>query len=230
MVDTKLRLLQLAAEGNKEFAQKLNPGVEGVLGIRVPQLRSLAKEIVRGDWRGYLAVADTYYMEERMLTGLVIAYVRDITIEKRFALIRQWVPQINSWAVCDTVCATFKPKESERGAWWNFIEEFLRGNDEYAIRFGVVMSLTLFIDAEHLAALFAHYSAIRHEGYYVRMAVAWAISVCYVKFPDETLEFLAQGSLDTFTHNKAIQKIGESYRVSKENKQRAIAIAGRNRP
>ena len=60
MVDTKLRLLQLAAEGNKEFAQKLNPGVEGVLGIRVPQLRSLAKEIVRGDWRGYLAVADTY--------------------------------------------------------------------------------------------------------------------------------------------------------------------------
>lgn len=167
-----------------------------------------------------------------MLTGLVIAYARDITIEKRFALIRQWVPQINSWAVCDTVCATFKPKESERGAWWNFIEEFLRGNDEYAIRFGVVMSLTLFIDAEHLAALFAHYSAIRHEGYYVRMAVAWAISVCYVKFPDETLEFLAQGSLDTFTHNKAIQKIGESYRVSKENKQRAIAIAiaGRNRP
>lgn len=230
MVDTKLRLLQLAAEGNKEFAQKLNPGVEGVLGIRVPQLRSLAKEIVRGDWRGYLAVADTYYMEERMLTGLVIAYARDITIEKRFALIRQWVPQINSWAVCDTVCATFKPKESERGAWWNFIEEFLRGNDEYAIRFGVVMSLTLFIDAEHLVALFAHYSAIRHEGYYVRMAVAWAISVCYVKFPDETLEFLAQGSLDTFTHNKAIQKIGESYRVSKENKQRAIAIAGRNRP
>lgn len=230
MVDTKLRLLQLAAEGNKEFAQKLNPGVEGVLGIRVPQLRSLAKEIVRGDWRGYLAMADTYYMEERMLTGLVIAYARDITIEKRFALIRQWVPQINSWAVCDTVCATFKPKESERGAWWNFIEEFLRGNDEYAIRFGVVMSLTLFIDAEHLVALFAHYSAIRHEGYYVRMAVAWAISVCYVKFPDETLEFLAQGSLDTFTHNKAIQKIGESYRVSKENKQRAIAIAGRNRP
>ena len=230
MVDTKLQLLQLAAEGNKEFAQKLNPGVEGVLGIRVPQLRSLAKEIVRGDWRGYLAVADTYYMEERMLTGLVIAYARDITIEKRFALIRQWVPQINSWAVCDTVCATFKPKVSERGAWWSFIEEFLRGNDEYAIRFGVVMSLTLFIDAEHLAALFAHYSAIRHEGYYVRMAVAWAISVCYVKFPDETLEFLAQGSLDTFTHNKAIQKIGESYRVSKENKQRAIAIAGRNRP
>ena len=230
MVDTKLRLLQLAAEGNKEFAQKLNPGVEGVLGIRVPQLRSLAKEIVRGDWRGYLAVADTYYMEERMLTGLVIAYARDITTEKRFALIRQWVPQINSWAVCDTVCATFKPKESERGAWWSFIEEFLRGNDEYAIRFGVVMSLTLFIDAEHLAALFAHYSAIRQEGYYVRMAVAWAISVCYVKFPDETLEFLAQGSLDTFTHNKAIQKIGESYRVSKENKQRAIAIAGRNRP
>lgn len=226
----KSQLLQLAAEGNKEFAQKLNPGVEGVLGIRVPQLRSLAKEITRGDWRDYLAVADTHYMEERMLTGLVIACARDVTMEERFSLIRQWVPQINSWAVCDTVCATFKPKEGERGAWWSFIEEYLRGNEEYAIRFGVVMSLTLFVDAKHLTALFAHYSAIRHEAYYVRMAVAWAISVCYVKFPNETYDYLTQGTLDTFTHNKAIQKIGESYRVSKENKQRAIAIAGRNRP
>ncbi len=74
MKDVKSRLLQLAAEGNKEFAQKLNPGVESVLGIRVPQLRSLAKEIARSDWRDYLVVADTHYMEERMLTGLVIAY------------------------------------------------------------------------------------------------------------------------------------------------------------
>lgn len=225
MTDVKSRLLQLAAEGNKEFAQKLNPGVEGVLGIRVPQLRSLAKEIARGDWRGYLAVADTHYMEERMLTGLVIAYARDVTVEERFALIRQWVPQINSWAVCDTVCATFKPKESERGAWWSFIEEYLRGNEEYAIRFGVVMSLTLFVDAGHLTALFAHYSAIRHEGYYVRMAVAWAISVCYVKFPNETYDYLAQGTLDTFTHNKAIQKISESYRVSKEEKLRVRGLS-----
>lgn len=225
MTDVKSRLLQLAEEGNKEFAQKLNPGVEGVLGIRVPQLRSLAKEIARGDWRGYLAVADTHYMEERMLTGLVIAYARDVTMEERFALIRQWVPQINSWAVCDTVCATFKPKESERGAWWSFIEEYLRGNDEYAIRFGVVMSMTLFVDAGHLTALFAHYSAIRHEGYYVRMAVAWAISVCYVKFPNETYDYLAQSTLDTFTHNKAIQKIGESYRVSKEEKLRVRGLS-----
>lgn len=195
------------------------------MGIRVPQLRSLAKEIARGDWRGYLAVADTRYMEERMLTGLVIAYARDVTMEERFALIRQWVPQINSWAVCDTVCATFKPKESERGAWWSFIEEYLRGNEEYAIRFGVVMSMMLFVDAGHLTALFAHYSAIRHEGYYVRMAVAWAISVCYVKFPNETYDYLAQGTLDTFTHNKAIQKIGESYRVSKEEKLRVRGLS-----
>lgn len=225
MTDVKSRLLQLAEEGNKEFAQKLNPGVEGVLGIRVPQLRSLAKEIARGDWRGYLAVAGTHYMEERMLTGLVIAYARDVTMEERFSLIRQWVPQINSWAVCDTVCATFKPKESERGAWWSFIEEYLRGNEEYAIRFGVVMSLMLFVDAGHLTALFAHYSAIRHEGYYVRMAVAWAISVCYVKFPNETYDYLAQSTLDTFTHNKAIQKIGESYRVSKEEKLRVRGLS-----
>ena len=223
-MNIKEQLLQLAADGNKEFAQSLQPGVPNVLGIRVPQLRGLAREIARGDWKIYIKGADTYYMEERLLTGLVIAYIKGITLEERFSLIRHWVTQINSWAVCDSVCSTLKPDKEGREAWWQFIESYMQSSDEYGIRFGVVMALCHFVDAAHLARLFRLFGAIRHEGYYVKMAVAWAVSVCYVKFPSETYDFLAQGHLDTFTHNKAIQKTCESYRVSGEEKGRVRAL------
>ena len=72
----KAELLRLAEQGNKPFTQSLNPGVPNVLGIRIPHLRELAKKIAKGDWQAYLATADTYYMEERMLQGMVLGYIR----------------------------------------------------------------------------------------------------------------------------------------------------------
>lgn len=223
-MDIQRQLLQLAADGNREFAQSLQPGVPNVLGIRVPQLRNLAREIARGDWKDYIEQADTYYMEERLLTGLVIGYIKGITIEERFSLIRRWVPQINSWAVCDSVCTTLKPGKGEHEAWWQFIVPYMQSNEEYSIRFGVVMALSHFVDAVHLDHLFRFFCAIHHDGYYVKMAIAWAVSVCYVKFPNETYAFLAQDNIDAFTHNKAIQKICESYRVNNEEKDKVRVL------
>ena len=89
----------------------------------------------------------------------------------------------------------------------------MRAEGEYEIRFGVVMAMQYFIDEEHIEELFSLYNAIRHEGYYVRMGVAWALSVCFVRFPERTLAYLKQNTLDNFTYNKALQKIIESYRV-----------------
>ena len=65
---------------------------------------------------------------------------------------------------------------------------------------------------------------IRHEGYYVRMAVAWALSFCFVKFPEQTMAFLHHCHLDDFTFRKTIQKIGESYRVSEDMKKAVKAL------
>ena len=95
----------------------------------------------------------------------------------------------------------------------------MHAEGEYEIRFGVVMAMQHFIDEEHLDELFSLYDGIRHEGYYVRMAVAWALSVCFVKFPERTLAYLKQNSLDKFTYNKALQKITESYRVDAATKK-----------
>ena len=94
----------------------------------------------------------------------------------------------------------------------------MQAEGEYEIRFGVVMAMQLFIDEEHIGELLSLYNMIHHEGYYVRMGVAWAISVCFVKFPQQTMAYLQQNSLDNFTYNKALQKIVESYRVDAATK------------
>ena len=82
------------------------------------------------------------------------------------------------------------------------------------------MAMQLFIDEEHIHELLRLYDDIRHEGYYVRMGVAWALSVCFVRFPEFTMRYLREGNtLDDFTYNKTLQKITESYRVDSDTKQ-----------
>lgn len=212
----KEHLLQLAEQGNKKFAESLNPGVEHVLGIRVPDLRKLAARIARNDWEAYLDTADTYYMEERMLQGMVLGCIRpDADIEVYLHRVTQFVWNINSWSVCDTFKFGGGKRfvEANKERLWEYLKTWMQAEGEYEIRFGVVMAMQLFIDEEHLEELFALFDNIRHEGYYVRMGVAWALSVCFVKFPERTMKYLQANNLDTFTYNKALQKIIESYRV-----------------
>lgn len=212
----KEHLLQLAEQGNKKFAESLNPGVEHVLGIRVPDLRKLAARIARNDWEAYLDTADTYYMEERMLQGMVLGCIRpDADIEVYLHRVTQFVWDINSWSVCDTFKFGGGKRfvEANKERLWEYLKTWMQAEGEYEIRFGVVMAMQLFIDEEHLEELFALFDNIRHEGYYVRMGVAWALSVCFVKFPERTMKYLKANNLDTFTYNKALQKIIKSYRV-----------------
>ena len=218
----KEHLLQLAERGNKKFTESLNPGVEHILGIRVPDLRKLAARIVKDDWEAYLDTADIYYMEERMLQGMVLGCIRpDADVEVYLHRVTQFVWNINSWSVCDTFKFGGGKKfvEANKDRLWEYLKTWMHAEGEYEIRFGVVMSMQHFIDEEHLGELFSLYDGIRHEGYYVRMAVAWALSVCFVKFPERTLAYLKQNSLDKFTYNKALQKITESYRVDAATKK-----------
>lgn len=217
----KENLLQLAGNGNKKFTESLHPGIENVLGIRIPALRQLGAQIAKDDWQNYLQTADTYYMEERILQGMVIGNLKMKDVEAYLSLVAEFVPIINSWSVCDTFDfygkQRFVDKNKERV--WEFLESWLKSDQEYEIRFGVVMAMAHYIDEEYIDKVLQWTDRIHHEGYYVKMAVAWALSVCYVKFPQKTMDYLKKNNLDDFTYNKALQKIVESYRVSPEDKE-----------
>lgn len=206
-------------ETYKQFHSSLVPGLTEMMGVRIPVLRELAKKAAKEDYYGFSEDFQSSVYEEVMIRGMMIGYAK-FSIEEQQRELRKFVPLINNWAVCDSCCTTYKFMKKNQEEWFSFLEPYLNSSQEYEIRFAVVCLLDFFIQEAFIDRIFSCFSNIHHEGYYVKMAVAWAVSVCYVKFPEKTEEFLLKNTLDAFTHNKAIQKIWESYRVSREDKER----------
>lgn len=211
------RLFNLAEEDYRKFSSSLIPGEDNLLGVRLPHLRALAKEIAGGDWREYLNNAQNEYYEEIMLQGLVIGYAK-ASPEEILSYTERFIPKIGNWSVCDSFCTGFKLAKKHPEMVWDFIRPYLKSDREFEIRFAVIMMLAHFIDDHHISRVIEGLDGIRHEGYYVKMGVAWAVSVCYVKYPEKTMAYLKNSRLDDFTYNKSLQKILESYRVDQESK------------
>lgn len=211
------QLFELADYKYKEFSSSLLPEVDNIIGVRLPLLRKLAKMIAKGDWREYVKTADSVYFEEIMFQGMVIGYAKS-DVEEILQYVTDFIPKINNWSVCDSFCTTLKITNNNMERVWNFLQPFLYSEEEYAVRFAVVMLLDYFVNLEYIDRVFELLNSIKHNGYYVKMAAAWAVSICYIKFPRITMNYLKNNSLDDFTYNKALQKITESLTVSKEKK------------
>lgn len=215
-------LLALLPRANRSFSVSLHPGVDNVLGLRVPDVRDLARRIVKSrTWEAYLSSAGTHYMEERMLHGLVLSLIPTPDVEEYLHRVSRFATIINSWSVCDVFDFSGRRHFVARNAdrIWSFLCRMMESEREYEVRFGVVMSMQYFIDENHILSLLDRYASIRHEGYYAQMGVAWAVAECFIKQPDVTLPVFGDGRLPNSTHNKAIQKICESLRVNKATKQ-----------
>ncbi|MBW7571777.1 DNA alkylation repair protein [Caproiciproducens faecalis] len=210
-------LQSLADEPYRKMQYKIVPGVEHILGVRVPKLRALAKQIVKGGWRACLADLRDASMEEIMLRGFIIGYAK-MEQDELFALIADFVPRINCWAVCDGFCSTLKAAAQDRERLFAFLQPYLQSSREYELRFAVIMLMDYFITDDSIDAVLKIYYRVRHDGYYVKMGVAWALSVCFVKYPEQTMDCLKTGGLDDWTYNKTLQKIVESFRVDDETK------------
>ena len=217
----KQELKQLADEKYKEFHKGLCPGTENILGVRVPVLREYAKKLSKKyEIHELLNHIDNEYYEEIMLQGMLIGLEKDKDkdIQNIIKDIEEFVPKIDNWAVCDTFCVGLKITKKHGKEMWDFLQKYVTSDKEFEIRFGVVMILDYYITEEYLGKNFAIFNHIKSNQYYVQMAVAWAISICLIKFYDKTIEYLEQAKIDKFTYNKAIQKAIESYRISDEQK------------
>jgi len=282
-----------------DFHSSLVPNFsrERIIGVRMPQLRAIAKALAAGKltdsshsvktsplrWQDYFAeIEDTYvrwqeqcrydapetcsdasedcctmqkvcsttqnscrpasedcsdaplYYEEILTAGLALSYAK-LSLEERFDWIRRFVPMIDNWAVCDTFCSTWKPKEADLAPLWDFLTTdylaILRGSieeggrpvgaAEYDLRYGVVMLLNHFVQrGDYVDRVLSICNEINHPAYYVKMAVAWALSYGFIFFPEKTIALFQSpdNHLDDFTYNKSIQKACESFRVPKETK------------
>ena len=202
----------------KAFNESLIPGTSTAYGVRVPAIRNIARAVIKSSPEDFLKVSRPDSYEEIMLRGMVIAGMK-LPVSDKLPLIEGFLPLIDNWAVCDTFCGDIKLRSpEEKRLIWEFMEPLFCDPREFYARFVLVMFLGHFVEPDYILRGLGAIEALTQEQYYVRMAAAWAVSVCYVTFPGETLPLLQRRTLPKFTQNKSIQKIRESYRVPKEDK------------
>ncbi len=210
------KLRELSDAKYKEFHSSLCPETSNIIGVRVPILRKYAKELYKEYKIDILKeIGDTYY-EERLLKGMIICELKSVQTVKK--CLKTFVPKINNWAVCDITCGGLKIIKKNKNEFWELIQKYLKSNSEFEIRFALVLLLDYYLDEEHIDEVLEISKNVKHDGYYVKMANAWLLSMCLVKFYDKTIDYLKNNEFDEFTYNKALQKAIESFRITEEQK------------
>jgi 3-methyladenine DNA glycosylase AlkD len=154
-----LHLKSLADEKYRVFSQKLILNTDNIIGVRIPLVKSLAKQIVKGNWEQYLLVCRSDTHEEIMLEGLVIGLCQ-ASVDKVLHFTEKFIPKINNWAVCDSFCSSFKIAVSHKKQAFEFIVPYTYSKNEFEVRLGVVLLLEIFIDQEYIFLNFLKYLII----------------------------------------------------------------------
>lgn len=209
---------QLKALQNKkfrDFSMKLLPDNEYILlGVRLPELRKIAKTLLNSDYTSYLREVKDEYFEEVMIEGFIIASLTEPFVTKK-KLIKNFLPKISNWSICDSFVITIKDYSED---YYKFCKECLKSNNPYTKRFAIVSFLFYFLKNEHIDELLYLITNLNHPHYYVKMAIAWCLAESMVYYPEKTIEAM-QKMKDDWTYNKAIQKSKESLRISKKQKE-----------
>lgn len=218
------QLEQLAEPKYRDFSARLLPPGEHVLGVRLPALRRLARGLAaRDDWRNVLCGIGTGTFEEEMIRGMVIGCA-DCSLQERLQLIRDFVPRIRNWSVCDSFCAGLKFTKKNREAVWAFLQPYFHSGEEFSTRFACVMLLTYYLEEEDPERDLAVLKDLRNQPYFAMMAAAWALSLLYIRYPEKTAGLLRPGRLDEKIRLKAIQKVLESTQLSPAEKKIVRAL------
>ena len=219
MHDNVVMKLTKLAEGNETYAdfnKRIVNTKMPIIGVRVPELRRLARQLVpdisAADISELLMVQDESF-DYLLLCGLLITHAR-LDDQTAIDLTKQYLPRIDSWAHIDVFIE--KKRRFAGESWWNFALECLQSEAEFTVRYGVVSLMTNFLDEAHICQVFAVLRDITHDGYYVKMALAWLYATAAVQFFELTLAELENGHADVWTRNKAYQKMRESRRFTPE--------------
>lgn len=203
-----------------EFNNKLCPDTKRkMLGVKIPEIRKIAKEIAKKDIRIFFNENRNEYVEDIILEGLVIAYSK-MEIKEKLSLIKEFIPKIDSWIINDTFCPTLKIKNKELEEVWSFLQTYAKSEKEFEARFAIVMMLDYYINDEYVDKVIECLDKIKSEGYYAKMATAWTLAEIGVKYNEKAMKYLqSRNNLDKFTYNKTLQKMIESFRITEEQKK-----------
>ena len=211
------RLLAFATARQAKFSSSLTPNCKPMLGVRLPELRKIAKEIAKEDYQGFLEECPDTYFEYETLQAYVLGYAKD-DIEVLLSYADRLVPKIQDWSVNDSFCQSFSIARKHRERVFEWLMGYAKQEEEFPQRVVAVLLMSHFLVPEYIDRVLAVMDTLQYDGYYTKMGVAWCVATAYAKFPQKTAKYLEENQLRDWTYNKAIQKMCESYRVDDADK------------
>ncbi len=211
------KLIQLKDEKYQIFQSKLVPNIasEKIIGVRTPQLRSLAKEVFKSDYKdAFLSSVPHTYYEENLIHFFVIAMIKDF--DECVEAVESFLPYVDCWPVSDQ--SSPKIFKKNHAKLLPYITKWIESDHVYTSRFGMRMLMNEFLDEDFKKEYLELVASKKGDNYYLKMMVAWYFATALAKQYVASIEYLEDRRLDDWVHKKTIQKACESYRVSDEHK------------
>lgn len=199
------------------FDEKLSPNQTGFNGLTIPKLREISKLIYKDNPYEFLDQNDFSNYELEQLQAMVIGLIKDMDVALKY--MNSFIPYVKRWSVNDTLCMDFKIAKTDLNKLFLFLKPYFNSTKEFEQRIVAVMFLCHFLTDDYIDIIIPILDQLKIQEYYAKMAVAWAFATILAKYPDKGLAYIKNNHLDKWTHNKAIQKAIESYRVNEDLKE-----------
>ena len=210
-------LFEMQDEKYRDFQSALIPGsdLEKVIGIRTPLLRKYAKNLPLEDAKAFLLELPHEYFDENQLHAFIVSEIKDI--DACIKEVNTFLTYVDNWATCDQMSPVIFKKHKDKLL--VEVKRWIASSETYTVRFGIKMLMQHFLDEDFNLEYPEMVAKIQSEEYYVKMMIAWYFATALAKQYDSVIPFLEEGRLEKWTHNKAIQKSIESYRITTEQKK-----------
>ena len=210
------KLFKLQDKKYQELQYRTIPNIENIIGVRTPELRKLAKELVKeNNYKSFLEELPHKYFDENQLHGFIISEIKDY--DECINYTNKFLPYIDNWATCDQMSPKVFKKNKDKLL--KEIKVWIKSKDTYTIRFGIGMLMSYFLDEDFDKKYLEIVSKVKSKEYYVNMMIAWFFATSLAKQYKDTITYIEDNKLDIWVHNKTIQKAIESYRITNEQKE-----------
>lgn len=211
------KLFELQDTGYRSFTAKIIPtlDIDNIIGIRTPILRKFAAEFAKSEEaKDFLKILPHKYYEEYNLHGFIIERCKDF--DEAIRLTDEFLPYVDNWATCD--CVSPKVFKKNLPVLQQKAKEWMTSKHCWTVRYGIEILMNFFLDKDFDKTFPKLVAKVKSDEYYVKMMVAWYFATALAKQPEDIMPYFEKKILEPWTHNKAIQKSIESYRIPDETK------------
>lgn len=201
----------------RAFTLPLLPNIDEktFIGVRLPIIKKYAKDLDENSRVEFMKSLPHQYHEENILHAFILSNIKDYDTFIKY--VDEFLPFVSNWSTCDTICNKHLVKYKSQLI--NKIYKWLKSDEIYRVRYAVKCLMNYYLNEDFEEEHLIKVQEVKLEDYYVRMMIAWYLATGLAKNYDSFIKVIEDHKFDAFTHNKAIQKAVESYRVSDEHKE-----------